>query len=383
MALCQQIRDIGLVAIDTEFIRETTYYPILCLIQINVNNKSVALDVLAKDINLEPLFAIISDEKIIKIFHSARQDLEVLILAVKAKKNTNEEIAQEFNPQSSNDWNSNLKSIFDTQIMANFCGFDYNIGYASLVKQILGKNLDKELQRSNWQIRPLSKSQMEYCLKDVIYLPQIYQQLIQKITKLNRLDWLFQEMNLIIKKTNYQTEEKNLFKKFSCYNKDKIYQKNIQLLLPWRDHLARKLNLPNSFIIKDDLIDKIASLDPRDLTSLENCSPKVKSVNLDFKKQIIDILNQKNSTNDNQVQQINRSLERVNFRLSEEQNILYQKARSLLQSKAKQHNLKPEFIINKNDLRSIILGNETVEQVLSGWRFEVLGLDLKKIIQKT
>ncbi|MFM2200433.1 MAG: hypothetical protein RL769_488, partial [Pseudomonadota bacterium] len=191
----QEIKNIKVIAIDTEFIRSDTYFPILSLIQIafcdEQNDKQIFIIDCLQNINLEPFLAIIFDDKIIKIFHSALQDLQIFFYKTKQRP----------------------RAIVDTQLMANFCGFSANIGYAKLVENLFGKIIDKKLQRSDWFKRPLTKKQLEYATLDVFYLNEIYLQLSKNLIKNNRQEFYLEEIEKFIDHV-VSDNKKNLLKNF-------------------------------------------------------------------------------------------------------------------------------------------------------------------------
>jgi len=351
LEICQKIKSQNFMAIDTEFMREKTYYPLLCLIQINVHGSCFAIDILNKNLDLEPFFAILKDQKIIKIIHGLRQDLEVLFPFLQEAP----------------------KAMFDTQIMANFCGFDYNSSYVKLVKELLNKDVDKAWQRSDWSLRPLYPDQMQYALLDVFYLPEIYNILREKISQQKRLEWLFEEMENILKDKNFNGENQNLFRKFSFQKKRRIYEKNIRLLIPWRDDKAKQCNVPRSFVIKDEDINLIADNNPQNLEELN----QIRFVGKLAEKLKIEILT---ILQNELCYDLNQSKDSLGFKLSEKQHSLYARAKNLLNQKSLEQNLKPEFIVNQNNLKMIILGYKRIEDVLLGWRFIVFGNDLQNLI---
>jgi ribonuclease D len=349
--LCNNINNHKIIAIDIEFIRENTYLPILCLIQINVAQSCYAIDALSL-INLSPLFRILNNSKIIKIFHSARQDLEVLI----------GNFPNKIKP----------KSIFDTQIMSALCGLGFNISYSNLTKDLLNKEVSKDLQRSDWQQRPLAIEQIEYAKIDVLYLPEIYQILKNKLKKSRKIAWIKEEIKLMIIKAN----DNNLSRNFSFINKSLNYQKNIDLLVEWRDILAKQNNVPRSFVIKDDLLKKIAIFNSTQADQLQKCDFKTRVTNIDIKSQIINLM--LDSKQINLPKQNTKS--QIVFYLNEAQKEIYQKSKILLQKKAKKYQLNSQLIINQTNLINIICGYKFVADFLSGWRYKVFGQELELLI---
>lgn len=346
LAICSLIEQQRFVAVDTEFMRENTYQPILCLIQINVSNQCYVVDAESPNIDLRPFFAILNNPHITKIFHSSRQDISVLVA-----------IDNEIAPQN----------ILDTQIMSSLCGMGYDIGYATLAKKLLDKDLSKDWQRSDWQARPLHQEQIEYALIDVLYLPKIFAILKEKLSLENKLAWLEEEMQILMNKAI----DDDLYKKFSSFGKNNSYQKNIELLVPWRDDLAKRRNVPRSFVIKDKLLDKIANYHPKNFDDLQKCGFESRLDNGTIKKEIIEFL---------QYQNVEINDKKINFKLNQKQHSLYQKSRELLQENALKHNVNAELIINQDDLKQIILGYKKIAKILTGWRSIVFGQDLEKLI---
>jgi ribonuclease D len=350
--ICHLINKNKIVAIDTEFVRETTYKPVLCLIQINVEGECYLIDALS-GLDLQPFFAILNDPEIIKIIHSSRQDIEVLL----------QNFPEQTKPQS----------IFDTQIMAALSGVGFAISYSNLAKNLLDEDIDKNHQRSDWQKRPLTKEQIEYARIDVLHLPKIYQILKTKLAEQNKLDWAVQEMDLNIAKA---LAKDDLCKNFSFINKSAIYRENVTKLVKWRDDLARKYNVPRSFVIKDDLLDKIAFSNPKTIDQLAKCGFKTK-ISQPIEEEIINLLQDKNYPIDFQLE---KEELQISSKLSEEQKIIYQKSRALLISQAEKFQISPELIINQSSLQAIISGNKSVDKILSGWRYPVFGEELEKLI---
>jgi ribonuclease D len=354
--ICDLIHQHKITAIDTEFIRENTYLPILCLIQINVADNCYAVDPLS-ELDLSPFLEIISNPEIIKIFHSARQDMEVLLMNFPNK----------ISPQN----------IFDTQIMAALCGLGNTVSYSNLAKDLLDQEVSKDWQRSDWQKRPLHNEQIEYAKTDVLHLPEIYKILQNKLIGSQKFLWAQEEMDLGIKKA---TNDDNLCKNFSLANKSLTYQENINLLVEWRDQAAKQHNVPRSFVFRDEVLEKIAVANPNNLESLEKLNIKTRVPNADFKQQLLSIIinlltNKPNAEKLKTIQPRNIS------RLTETQKELYQKSRLLLQVQAQSHQISPELIINQTNLQHLISGNKLIREVLFGWRYLVFGEALEELIK--
>lgn len=354
LEVCHRISGQNSMSIDTEFMREKTYYPLLCLIQINVAGSCFVIDVLNKNLNLAPFFSLLKDHKITKIIHCLHQDLEVLFPFLQETP----------------------KTIFDTQIMANFCGFNYNSSYVTLVKELLDKDVDKAWQRSDWSERPLHPNQITYALLDVFYLPEVFNILKNKLIQKQRLEWFYEEMDNVLREKNFSSENQNLFKKFSFQRRSKIYERNVKSLVFWRDNKARNNNIPRSFIIKDDLLNLIAEKNPQNLEEFNQIYLAGK-LNDKLKTEILFLLQ---NAPDYKLDLFSDE-ENFNFKLNEKQNSLYAQAKNLLNKKSLEQGLRPEFIINQSNLKMIILGYKKIEDILFGWRFMVFGNDLQNLIK--
>ena len=348
LEICCLINRHKIVAIDTEFVRENTYLPILCLIQINVDGKCYVVDVLA-DIDLRPFFKIINNAKIIKIFHSSRQDMEVFC----------QNFPDQIFPQS----------IIDTQIMSALCGLGLTISYRNLVKKLFDKDIDKGWQRSDWQARPLHKDQIEYARMDVFYLLDIYFILKDRLKKGKKLLWVKEEIQSLIKKV----KDDNLSKNFSLVNRSLFYQENVRLLVNWRDEVARQNNIPRSFVIKDNLLGKIAFFSPKNIAQLEEYNFKTRVRRRNIKLEIIRLLSKRDRTRDKQKP-------KIDFRLSAKEKIIYEQSKILLRKQAKKYQMNPELIINQLNLQHIISGQKSISDLLFSWRYVVFGRKLAKLL---
>ncbi len=331
-----------LVALDTEFTRETTYYPILSIIQIAVKNSSGTKESFIVDclsnLDLSGLFALISDKKIIKILHSPSQDLQI------------------FHRQSG----LLPHNIIDTQILANFCGLGFNIGYSNLVHSLFKKELNKNQQRSDWQRRPLSSGQIKYALLDVFFLEEIYEKLLTDLKKKNRLDWYLEEMNNFSKKVTEESEE-NLFKKFSFRRKNPQQISQIRNLISWREQWARKLDIPRQHFMRDEHIENLVV---KDLSEVRLS----KRVNKKMIAEISEILAQKDE------------LILDNISLNSAQKKLLDEAKKIITKISEEKDFRDQFLVTNSELKKIIYDKNSLKKIITGWRYEVLGSELEQLL---
>jgi ribonuclease D len=346
------IKKAKIVALDTEFTRQTTYYPILSIIQVAVKNKlkgkeSFIIDCLC-DLDLKGFFEVIADPEIIKILHSPMQDLQIFYH--KSGKIPH--------------------GIIDTQIMANFCGFGFNSGYSGLVERFFDQHLNKDQQRSDWQIRPLSPKQIEYALLDVAFLEEIYEKFYEILIAKNRLDWCFEEMRLFIQKI-LENSETNLSKNFFLKNKTakktqkQIYQ--IKNLITWRESWAKKIDIPRQHFLKDDSIIKIVF--EGNFKGIKDKTPNQKMI-----EEIKEILDEEGSF----LNYLDH--EEKLFFMSSKQKNRYKTAKNLIGKIAAQENLREQFLVTSSDLKKMIHEEKFFHQKLTGWRYNLFGKELEEII---
>ncbi len=239
-SLCGYIADHDVIAVDTEFVRRDTYYPILSLIQIAAKGRIYVVDCISSDIDLSSIYDIIANPGIKKIFHSSSQDLEIFY------KNSGKKPC----------------NIDDTQILANFCGYDFNCGYSSLVAKFFDIAIDKKMQNSNWLKRPLQDRQIEYATIDVIYLEEIYCELLKIVKEKNLFNFYCQDIEIFTSNllsqniaALYKSFAKNLVKSIRI---NRVPEGLLKKLVTWRDNAAKKLNIPRRNVVGDDKLLSLA-----------------------------------------------------------------------------------------------------------------------------
>jgi ribonuclease D len=234
------------VTIDTEFIRETTFWPELCLVQLAAPGVTALIDPLAPGIDLAPFFALMADEGTVKVFHAARQDIEIVFHLGGLIPHP----------------------VFDTQVAAMVCGFGDSVSYDQLVQKITGTRLDKSSRFTDWRRRPLSDKQLDYALADVTYLIEVYQHLKAELERENRAHWLNEEMEVLTARETYDPHPDDAWKRLRMRVKKPIELAIVQGVAAWRDREARERNVPRGRVIKDDAIFEIAQQAPRDTEAL-------------------------------------------------------------------------------------------------------------------
>ncbi|QRM56871.1 ribonuclease D [Sinorhizobium sp. BG8] len=243
---CQILAKSDYLTIDTEFLRETTFWPELCLIQMAGPDIAVLVDPLAKNIDLAPFFELMANPQVIKVFHAARQDIEIIY----------------------NRGNLIPHPIFDTQVAAMVCGFGESVSYDQLVQRTKGVQIDKSSRFTDWSRRPLTDKQLEYALADVTHLRDVYQTLKAKLEGEGRSLWLTEEMAILESAGTYDIHPDDAWKRLKMRVKKPQELAVLQKVAAWREREARGRNVPRSRILKDDTIYEIAQQQPADAEAL-------------------------------------------------------------------------------------------------------------------
>lgn len=238
---CRALKTAPFITVDTEFLREKTYYPKLCLIQISgPEGRAAAIDPMAAGIDLAPVYDLLFAPEILKVFHAARQDLEIFF----------------------NLTGKVVAPVFDTQIAAMVCGYGDSVGYEALVRNITGKQLDKSVQFTNWSIRPLSERQIDYALGDVIYLIEVYRKLSAELDKRGRTSWVMQEEEILADPKTYQNDPFEAWKRVKVKTPKSKTLAVLRALAAWREEQAQRKDIPKGWILRDETLADIAGQIP-------------------------------------------------------------------------------------------------------------------------
>ena len=332
------------LAVDTEFIRDSTYYPSLCLIQIAGIDFAGAIDPLAK-LDMSPIWKLLINKNILKIFHAGRQDLEIFF-----------ELMGEI-----------PTPIYDTQIAAMFCGLGDQIGYEGLVNHFLGLSVNKQHQFTNWLQRPLSKSQIDYAISDVTHLVKIFPLINNLIKDNNREDWVSKETEYLSKKELYQVNPNEVWKKIKLKNSNPQMLNLLKHLASWRENECKKRNLPRTRLIRDDVLINISFSKPKTISQLKNIRAIPRNLSNDDFYQILDVVENALKTkreewplvpNSNPLQISKSSLELLKL---------------LLKYCSEESGLAEKVIANTEDMKSILEGKKNNTKVFIGWRYKIFG----------
>ena len=347
-----QISGADWIALDTEFLREKTYYPKLCLIQIATTELVACIDPIALD-DLSPLLDVIFDTRITKVMHAARQDLEILY----------------------NIRGSVPVPVFDTQIAALLLGYPDQIGYGNLVKETLGVSLEKKHTRADWSLRPLSQDQVQYAADDVVYLVDVYQQLLEKLDRLERLDWLRGDFERLTSTDLYLNDPDKAWLKVKGGKRLKGTSLSVlQVFSAWREKTARKKNIPKGWLMRDDVLIDLARLQPDSISSLG----KIRGIGEGLVKRNGDYLL---GLIEDAKKKPPQPLADREFRkrLSPSQDALVDVMMAVVRISAENNSLNPAVLATRKHLE-ILLAGETDSPLMQGWRKELIGDQLQALL---
>jgi ribonuclease D len=247
-AACQRLSRHSFVTVDTEFLRETTFWPQLCVVQVASDDEALAIDALSPTLDLAPFFDLMAAEHVVKVFHAARQDVEIV-------------------------WNLAKiipRPMFDTQVAAMVCGYGDQASYGELVQSICHVALDKSSRFTDWSRRPLAQAQIEYAIADVTYLRDIYRSLLAKLEKSGRLSWLEDEMSVLTSSATYEQHPERAWERFKSRVRKPRDLAVLMELAAWREQEAQTRDVPRSRVLKDDVLIEVALAAPRTTDALAN-----------------------------------------------------------------------------------------------------------------
>ena len=341
---CHKCTQEKFLAIDTEFIRDSTYYPSLCLIQIAGMDFAGAIDPLAK-LDMSPIWELLLNKNILKIFHAGRQDLEIFFGLI-----------------------GEIPSpIYDTQIAAMFCGHGDQIGYEGLVNSFLGLSVNKEHQFTNWLQRPLSNDQINYAISDVTHLIKIFPLINNVIKDNNREDWVRNELEHLSKKELYQINPDDVWKKIKLKNSNPKMLNLLKHLASWRESQCKKRNLPRNRLIRDDVLINISFSKPKTISELKKIRAIPRNLsNVDF-YQILDVIENALKTKREEWPLVSNS---TSSKISKGSLELL---KLLLKYCSEESGLAEKVIANTEDLKSILAGQKKDMKIFTGWRNEIFG----------
>lgn len=346
---CQHLSAQPFITVDLEFLREKTYYAELCLIQVGTLEQAAIIDPMAKNLDMKSFFAILDNPNIVKVFHSGRQDVEILY-------NLTGKIPV---------------SVFDTQIAAQVCGYGESASYESLVKGILHLDIDKSCRFSNWSNRPLDHKQLEYALCDVTHLVHIYEYFKNELEKSGRESWFKDEVTFLCSKDTYYVEPYEAWQKIKHRSHNSYFLTVLRELAAWREIRAQSKNTPRQSIIKDDCLLNIAALCPRnqdELAQIRNIRKDIVTGKL--ASEILDVLDLCKK-----IQPENYVIPPKEKNMSHNSSALYELLKLLLKIKSQEEGVVAKLIASDDDLKMLASFKDKNIPALKGWRYELFGRD--------
>jgi len=355
-AYCAEAAKHPFVTVDTEFLRERTYYSKLCLVQLAMpgtdDSGAVLLDPLADGISLEPLYALFRDTSVVKVFHAARQDLEIFYVD-----------AQVF-----------PLPLFDTQVAAMVCGFGEQVGYETLVRKIAHEGVDKTSRFTDWSRRPLSDAQKTYALADVTHLRQVYEFLRDKIEESGRARWVAEELEILTNPDTYITAPKDAWKRVKTRTNSPKFLGIVRELAAFREDYAQKRDVPRNRVYKDDALVELASLKPKNGEELSRARLLLREARKgEIADGILAAIKAGVACPPEKLPKPDRSRDKMQVNPA-----LADLLRVLLKAKTEQAGVAAKLIAPAADLDAIAAGQRDVV-ALKGWRREVFGEDALRL----
>ena len=354
---CTEAAKHSYITVDTEFLRERTYYSKLCLIQIafpgDNDSDSALVDVLAKGIDLQPIYDLFLNENVLKVFHAARQDLEIFFIENKIFP----------------------KPFFDTQIAAMVCGFGDQVGYETLVRKLALVTIDKSSRFTNWSQRPLSEHQLNYAIGDVTHLRTVYEELAVMLNENERSEWLDEELATLLDPKTYDNNPINSWKRIKIKNNNLGFLAVVKSLANFRETTAQLRNVPRNRVLRDEMILELASIRPKTLPDLK----KSRLLNEDNKKGsigegILKAIRKPIPISDDEIEKL-KPVDINKMR----SNGLPELLRVLLKANSEKWGVAQKLIASSTDLDDLASNENASIPALKGWRKKVFGNDALRL----
>ena len=346
------------VCVDTEFARERSYWPVLCLVQLGApsgrREDAVLVDPLAGDMDLGPLFDLMHDDRILKIFHSGSQDFEIF----------------------AHFGHGVPRPVFDTQVGAAFCGYGHQVAYQSIVQDISRHAIDKGSRVTHWNRRPLTPRQMRYALDDVLYLPRIYRSLRERIGRRRRKRWVEEEMRSVLDPERYRNDPARAWTRLRTRSRDRRFLAILREVAAWREREAQRRDIPRQRVLGDAVLVEIARLAPcevQDLSSLRLLRSKPARLARD---------------GDGILEAVRRGADCAEealpvpsavVRISDSQTALASLLKVLLRAMAADHGIAEPIVATAEEIELLAMDAEADLPLLQGWRRDVFGEELLRL----
>ncbi len=354
-ALCERLGGEEFITVDTEFMREKTYYPELCLVQLAGAGDVAVVDAQAKGIDLAPLGALLAKPDVVKVFHACRQDVEIFLLRFGAVPT----------------------NLFDTQVAAMVAGFGDQVGYDALVSALTGGHIDKAHRFSDWSARPLTKAQVDYAAADVTHLRAVYEKLMVKLRAEGRLEWVAEEMAALADAETYRVDPERAWERLKLRTNNRRQVAIVQAIASWREREAQRVNIPRQRLVRDEQVPEIAALAPADAEALS----KARGITLGFAQgksgqSLLAAIAAAKALPEEQLPRSER--QRDTPRASP---ALVALLKVLLNAVAEQNNVAPRLVASSEDVETMALDETAENPALQGWRREMFGEDALRLIR--
>lgn len=344
------------VTVDTEFIRETTFWPELCLIQMAAPGVSALVDPLAPGLDLKPFFSLMANEAVTKVFHAARQDIEIVFHLGGLIPHP----------------------VFDTQVAAMVCGFGDSVSYEQIVQKITGGRIDKSSRFTDWRHRPLSEKQLDYALADVTHLIDVYQHLVAELEREGRADWLKEEMEVLTSRETYDPHPEDAWKRLKMRLRKPQELAIVQAVAAWREREARERNVPRGRVLKDDAIYEVAQQAPRDTTALSRLRTTPKGWERSSSATaLLAVVNAALDMPRDQMPKLPKT-----FQPPEGSSAAAELLKVLLRLVSEKEGVAPKVLASGDDIDRIAAEGEAADvPALQGWRRSVFGETALKLVR--
>ena len=348
-ALCERLRQEAFVTVDTEFMRERTYWPELCVVQLAGANDVAVVDAEAEGIDLAPLGALLADQAVMKVFHAARQDIEIFVLK----------------------FGDVPRPLFDTQVAAMVAGFGDQAGYDSLVSALTGGHIDKAHRFSDWSARPLSEAQIAYAAADVTWLRGVYEKLLARLARDGRVDWVTEEMAVLSDPTTYRPDPEAMWERLRPRSNNRRYLALVRAIAAWREREAQRVNIPRQRLLKDEAVLEIAATAPDSAEALA----RARGISRGFAE---------GRTGASLLAAIAAAVALPEAALPETPRgrdgpraspALVSLLKVLLAAKCEQHHVAPRLLASSDDIDRLATEDAPDIDALHGWRHTVYGAD--------
>ena len=355
-AFCARAAAQDYVTVDTEFLRERSYYSKLCLVQLALPSRgkedAVLVDPIVDNLSLEPLYELFRDESVVKVFHAARQDLEIFHV----------------------DAGLIPKPMFDTQVAAMVCGFGEQVGYETLVRKIARQNLDKTSRFTDWSRRPLTDAQKTYAIADVTHLREIYEFLRDKLSQLGRERWVAEELEILNDPETYIIRPEDAWQRVKTRNPSGRFLAIVRELAEFRESYAQSHNVPRNRVFKDDALVELASTKPTSMKDLGRSRLLLREARKgDIADGIIASIQAGLNVPQDNLPKPDRSREKMQVNPA-----LADLLRVLLKAKSEEYGVAAKLIANAAELDAIAAGQRDLPS-LKGWRKDVFGADALRL----